>query len=296
MKLATVKIDDYESAVIVLSNGILPLKEVNALFKTQFPLSLFELINGNHIQELKKLFDRSAPSAMIPFQDIQFAPPYRRPGKIWGIGLNYSEHASDLEVSIPEQPASFMKPATTIIGHGDTIKLPAGSTGVTAEAELGVIISKKCRNISREEAADCILGYTCIIDMTEEDILKVNPRYLTRAKSYDTFFSFGPVLLTPGEIPDISTLSIKTVVNGETRAENTVSNMTFDPLEIVSFHSHVMTLEPGDIFSTGTPGRWHLQDGDNVRCEITGFPALACPVERERGLNPSFSFLNGHTI
>ena len=282
MRLATIKIDGDECAGVVFPDGILPVKEVNALFNTRFPASLFNLINGDHVQELNKLIDRTAPSATIPIQEIRFVPPYRRPGKIWGVGLNYGEHATDLEESIPEQPASFMKPATTIIGHGDTIRLPAGSKGVTAEAELGVIVGKKCRKISREEASGFIFGYTCIIDMTDEDILKVNPRYLTRAKSFDTFFSFGPVILTPAEIPDISTLSIKTVVNGETRAENTVSNMTFDPLEIVGFHSHVMTLEPGDVFLTGTPGRWHLQDGDSVRCEISGFPALACPVEQDR--------------
>jgi 2-keto-4-pentenoate hydratase/2-oxohepta-3-ene-1,7-dioic acid hydratase in catechol pathway len=114
--------------------------------------------------------------------------------------------------------------------------------------------------------------------MTAEDILQENPRYLTRAKSFDTFFSFGPEVVTPDEIEDLAELPVATVLNTETHRKNTVSNMTFPPLWLVSFHSKVMTLLPGDIISTGTPGAAVIRDGDVVSCEIPGFETLTNPV------------------
>ncbi len=278
MKLTTIKIDNSERVGIVTSDGIVLIRAMNSAYNTDFPTTFFELINSQFIPEIQKRFEENPLPHSHSVPDVSFAPPYRRPGKIWGIGLNYRDHADDIGESLPQQPASFMKPATTVIGYGDAIRIPAGSHGVTAEAELGVIMGRTCKNIAPEEALDYIFGYTCIIDMTEEDILKQNPRYLTRAKSFDTFFSFGPAVTTKDEVPEVSELIIRTVVNGDIRAENTVSNMTFDPFEIVSFHSNVMTLEPGDVFSTGTPGRWHIKTGDVVRCEISGFHPLECPV------------------
>ncbi len=278
MKLTTIKTDNSEQVGIVTSDGIVLIREMNNAYDTDFPTTFSELINGQFIPEIQKRFEENPLPHSPSVPDVSFAPLYRRPGKIWGIGLNYRDHADDLDESLPQQPASFMKPTTAVIGYGDAIRVPAGSHGVTAEAELGVIMGRTCKNISPEEVPEYILGYTCIIDMTEEDILKQNPRYLTRAKSYDTFFSFGPVVITEDEIPEVSELIIRTVVNGEIRAENTVSNMTFNPLEIVSFHSKVMKLEPSDIFSTGTPGRWRIKAGDVVRCEISGFHPLECPV------------------
>jgi 2-keto-4-pentenoate hydratase/2-oxohepta-3-ene-1,7-dioic acid hydratase in catechol pathway len=116
--------------------------------------------------------------------------------------------------------------------------------------------------------------------MTAEDILRKNPRYLTRAKSFDTFFSFGPQLVTPDEVGDISALEVSTVLNGEVRRTNTVRNMTFSPWSLVSFHSKVMSLLPGDVISTGTPGAVVIRDGDVAECRITGFEPLSNPVVR----------------
>ena len=111
--------------------------------------------------------------------------------------MNYVEHAADLhEVSPNTEPANFMKPDTTIIGPGDIIQVPLQSERTTAESELGIIIGKKCKDVSEKDALDVVAGYTTAIDMTVEDILQKKPRYLTRAKSFDTFFNFGPQLLT----------------------------------------------------------------------------------------------------
>jgi len=111
-----------------------------------------------------------------------------------------------------------------------------------------------------------------------EDILRRNPRFLTRSKSFDTFFSFGPVVVTPDEVDDVTALTVQTIRNGEIMAENVVNNMTFPPFELVTFHSRVMTLEPGDIISTGTPGAVHIRHGDIVKCHIEGIGTLQNPV------------------
>lgn len=114
--------------------------------------------------------------------------------------------------------------------------------------------------------------------MTAEDILRINPRYLTRAKNFDTFLSFGPVLVTPDEIEDVNKLNVATVINGRIHARNVVSNMTFPPAYLVSFHSKVATMLPGDIILTGTPRAVQINDGDVIECHIDGFEPLANPV------------------
>lgn len=281
MRLASMRTHRDETAVVLTSDGVVPVERLTAAWGTPLPTKLFDLVSGDHISVLAAgLTEHRLPEA-IPLNQVSFGPPYRRPGKIWGIGLNYHEHAHHLDEEVPAQPGSFMKPATTIIGPGDSIRLPAESQRVTAEAELAVIIGCRCRKVTREEAPDVIFGYTCVLDMTAEDILRQNPRYLTRAKSFDTFFSFGPAILTPDEVPDVYGLTVRTMINGKIRAENTISNMTFDPFELVSFHSQIMTLEPGDIISTGTPGAWPIRPGAVARCEISGFPVLENPVQAD---------------
>ena len=159
--------------------------------------------------------------------------------------MNYVEHAGDLEEIAPsEEPASFMPPDTTIIGPGEEIRLPEQSERVTGEAELGLIIGRGAKNVSEEEAPSVVAGFTTILDMTAEDILRKNPRYLTRAKSFDSFFSFGPQLVTPDEVGEVEELAVATVLNSEVRRENVVSNMTFFPWFLLSSHSKVMTLLP----------------------------------------------------
>ena len=279
MRLATIRYENETQAAVITDNGVAPVKTINAKLGRQFPTRLLQLIDGGDCADLAATTAQLAPADCIPQGQVRFQAPYLRPGKIWGIGLNYSQHAGDLNEKAPTtQPASFMKPATAVIGPGEAIRLPAGVGQVTAEAELGVIIGKKCRKVSLQEARSYIFGYTTIIDMTALDILQQNPRYLTRAKSFDTFFSFGPVVVTADEMPELAGLTIKTWINDRIIAENVVANMTFDPFSLVSFHSHVMTLEPGDIISTGTPGAGVIEPGDVARCDIDGYPVLENPV------------------
>ena len=262
----------------MLPDGVVPVGEVyDALGEGN---DLLSLLASGRFYELKEAHDRGEVRGETSSQP-SYAPLYRRPRKIWGIGLNYVEHAGDLSETAPvDEPASFMRPDTTIIGPSEKILLPEQSSRVTAEAELGLVIGRPARNVSEEEARSVVAGFTTVLDMTAEDILRKNPRYLTRAKSFDTFFSFGPQLVTPDEVGDISALEVSTVLNGEVRRTNTVRNMTFSPWSLVSFHSKVMSLLPGDVISTGTPGAVVIRDGDVAECRITGFEPLSNPVVR----------------
>jgi 2-keto-4-pentenoate hydratase/2-oxohepta-3-ene-1,7-dioic acid hydratase in catechol pathway len=278
LRLVTIRQGGREEAAVVLPDGVAPVREAYGLSKED--AELLSLLASGRLYELKEAYGRGEVRRGA-FSQLSYAPLYRRPRKIWGIGLNYVEHAGDLSERAPaDEPASFMRPDTTIIGPGDEVVLPAQSERVTAEAELAVIIGRKTKDISAEEAPSVVAGFTTVLDMTAEDILRRNPRYLTRSKSFDTFFSFGPELVTPDEIEDVDALEVSTVLNGEVRRTNTVSNMTFSPWWLVSFHSRIMTLLPGDVISTGTPGAVVIQDGDVAECRITGFEPLSNPVVR----------------
>ena len=281
MRLATIRRNGEETAAIILPGGQLPVREMSDL-RGGKKVDLLSLLESGRFHELKGSYDKGKVEVRAALSvRFEYGPLYRRPRKIWGIGLNYVEHAGDLSETAPsEEPASFMRPDTTIIGPGEEVVLPAQSERVTAEGELALVIGREAKNVPEEEAPFVVAGLTTVLDMTAEDILRKNPRYLTRAKSFDTFFSFGPELVTPEEIEDIDALEVATVLNGKVHRSNTVSNMTFSPWWLVSFHSKVMTLLPGDVISTGTPGAVIIQDGDVAECRVTGFEPLSNPVVR----------------
>lgn len=280
MRFATIKSADREAAAVVTPKGLATIAEINHALETEYATELLELIESGALHEMNKWYNNGGKEkieslSLLSPNEVVFCPLYRNPKKIFGIGLNYVDHAADLAEKAPNtEPASFFKPASTIIGHKDSIKIPLQSEKTTAEAELGIVMGRYAKDVEIENWLDCVAGYTTVLDMTTEDILRKNPRYLTRSKSFDTFFSFGPVLVTPDEIPDVNQLHVATMYNGEVHAENTVSNMTFRPDYLVSFHSKVMPWEPGDVLSTGTPRAVHITEGDVVSCRIDGFPIL----------------------
>lgn len=220
------------------------------------------------------------PARRIPADRIAFGPPIAREalGKCWGIGLNYEEHAGDLGENRPEEPASFMKPTTAVTGPGGPIRLPPEelTERVTAEAELAVVIGRTASDI--EDPDEVIAGYLPVIDMTAEDVLERNPRFLTRAKSFDTFLVCGPAIAVPDSPPEFESRRVVTERNSEVVAENRMANMLFSPRDLVSFHSRVMTLEAGDLISTGTPGAGVISAGDRVRAEVEGIGAVEADV------------------
>jgi 2-keto-4-pentenoate hydratase/2-oxohepta-3-ene-1,7-dioic acid hydratase in catechol pathway len=223
-----------------------------------------------------------APTEAISRANLTFGPPLAKFGKLWGIGLNYVEHAGDLDENRPQEPASFMKPSTALTGPGGPIRLPPTeqTERVTAEAELGVLVGRECKGVDKNEVSDVVAGYLPVLDMTAEDILQRNPRFLTRAKSFDTFLVPGPVISVPENSLELADLTVRTEVNGAVKAENTVANMLFSPTEIVAFHSDVMTLQPGDLFSTGTPGAAQIEPGDTVCASVESIGSVEAPVKR----------------
>ncbi len=286
MRLATIRVQDDERAAVLHGDRLFPIDWINRDAGRSDATDLLTLLNRGQLDGLRRWYDGEgrawldrSTDAGIPIGDVHFAPLYRRPRKIWGIGLNYRDHAADLDESSPTaEPASFMKPDTTVVGPGDTILLPRLSQRVTGEGELALVFARVCRDVPRDHWTDALAGFTTAVDMTAEDILRRNPRNLTQCKSFDTFFSFGPVLVTPDEIDDVMNLSVRTVHNNRLHAENTVSHMTFPPDFLVWYHTQIMTMLPGDVLSTGTPGAAPLADGDTIACDIDGFPTLVNPV------------------
>jgi 2-keto-4-pentenoate hydratase/2-oxohepta-3-ene-1,7-dioic acid hydratase in catechol pathway len=194
-----------------------------------------------------------------------------KPSKIIAIGLNYYDHAKEMNMKIPDRPIMFMKPSTTVIENGDAIIYPSQSKNVHYEGELAIVIKDKCRNISKAEASRHIKGYTCANDVTARDLQNIDGQW-TRAKSFDTFCPLGPRIVKDLDPTD---LKIQTRVNGNIKQDSNTKDMIFDVYELVSFVSSVMTLLPGDIIITGTPaGVGPLQIGDTVEIDIEGIGIL----------------------
>ncbi|HNQ86221.1 MAG TPA: fumarylacetoacetate hydrolase family protein [Deltaproteobacteria bacterium] len=195
------------------------------------------------------------------------------PGKIIAVGLNYRDHATELGLALPEDPILFLKPATSVVGPGDTIVFPKQAGRVDYEAELAVVVGKRCKDVRKEDAPGVILGYTCFNDVTARD-LQVKDGQWTRAKSFDTFAPTGPWIETALENPH--DLGISARLNGQVRQSSNTRNLIFNVFELVTFISSIMTLEPFDIIATGTPaGIGPMERGDEISIEIEGIGTLS---------------------
>ena len=171
------------------------------------------------------------------------------PTKIMLVGLNYKDHARELNMPLPEEPILFLKPPTTLVGPEEPIVYPSQSTRVDYEAELAVIMKDRCKDLELEEVMDHVEGFICLNDVTARDIQKKDGQW-TRAKSFDTFCPVGPRIVRD---IDPNNVKIQSYLNGELRQDSNTSNFIFPVEELVSFISKVMTLLPGDIIATGTP-------------------------------------------
>ncbi len=199
-----------------------------------------------------------------------------RPTKIVLVGLNYRDHAKELEMPLPAEPILFMKPVTALIGPEESICYPSQATRVDYEAELAVIVKDVCKDIEPEEVIEHVEGFTCLNDVTARDIQKRDVQW-TRAKSFDTFCPIGPRIVTDVEP---NNLKIQSFLNGELRQDSNTANFIFKVEELVSFISQVMTLMPGDIIATGTPsGIGAMNKGDTVEIRIEGIGTLRNYVE-----------------
>jgi 2-keto-4-pentenoate hydratase/2-oxohepta-3-ene-1,7-dioic acid hydratase in catechol pathway len=211
--------------------------------------------------------------------------PIDRPGKIICVGLNYKDHAAETGSELPERPLLFAKWPNVLIGPGEPIVLPGPiDEKIDYEAELGVVIGQRVKNVSRESALEAVRGYVCFNDVSARGIQRGDGQW-SRGKSPDTFGPVGP--LTPAsEIPDPQKLAIRAIVNGQTLQDSSTSQMIFSVAEIIAFVTQTMTLEPGDLIATGTPSgvgmardpQVFLKDGDEVTIEIEGIGSLTNPV------------------
>ncbi len=198
-----------------------------------------------------------------------------RPSKIVCVGRNYLEHAKELGNDVPSEPLIFLKPPSSIIADGDYIELPPQSTQVDHEAEIGIIIGKRLRNANEDAATQAIRGVAALNDVTARDLQRKDGQW-TRAKGFDTFCPIGDVF--EGKV-DLGALELVGKVNDEVRQHATSDEMVFPIPLLLSYISHVMTLEPGDVVATGTPaGISRLQPGDVVEVEIVGVGRVRNPV------------------
>jgi 2-keto-4-pentenoate hydratase/2-oxohepta-3-ene-1,7-dioic acid hydratase in catechol pathway len=199
-----------------------------------------------------------------------------RPGKIVCIGRNYLEHARELGNEVPAEPLIFLKPNTALLASGDAIRLPGVSQQVEHEAEIGVIVGRRLRHASVEEAERAVGGITCVNDVTARDLQRKDSQW-TRAKGFDTFCPVGPRVVSG---LDWRKAEVRCRVNGVERQRGRASDMHFPVPFLLAYISGIMTLEPGDLIATGTPaGVGPLTDGDVVEVEIPGVGTLSNPVK-----------------
>ncbi len=281
MRLITFQNNGSAEPGLLLDDSILPLKSIG------FP-SLLDII-----QQGQPALDRIAaiaksPEVVIPLAGAQILAPIAAPPKLIFIGLNYHDHAEECGLKIPDVPTVFSKYNTSIIGPGDEIVLPRVSTQPDYEAELAVVIGKGGRYISKENWRECVFGYTNLHDVSARDIQLATSQWMM-GKTFDTFAPYGPAIVTADEIPDPNALKIEFILNGEVMQSSNTSEMVFHIPYLIEHLSKVMTLEPGDIISTGTPAgvgmakkpaRW-LRPGDHAIVRIEGIPELAHTVRAE---------------
>jgi 2-keto-4-pentenoate hydratase/2-oxohepta-3-ene-1,7-dioic acid hydratase in catechol pathway len=229
-----------------------------------------------------------AEATGIPLSSVKLLAPIPRPGKIICIGLNYSDHAAETGQAIPKFPVVFSKYANTVIATGENIVLPRVSEQVDYEAELGFVIGKTARYISAANALDYVAGYLPVNDVSARDYQNRTSQW-TIGKTFDTFAPMGPALVTSDEIPNPNNLKISLTINDETLQNSNTDKLIFNIQQLVESLSEVMTLEPGDVVSTGTPPgvgmarnpKRFMKPGDVVNITIEGLGTLSNPVVAE---------------
>jgi 2-keto-4-pentenoate hydratase/2-oxohepta-3-ene-1,7-dioic acid hydratase in catechol pathway len=294
MKFITIESDGVQSVGVKLEEGVLDLQKALAIVPHELvPTDTMEIIEkyelikpilSSYIENLIQNENIDKARYMLREDQITFGPCVTRPSKIICIGLNYRKHAEETNAPIPKYPILFNKFSNTLTGHDSSIPLPNRVTNqVDYEAELVIVIGKKTKYVTTEQALEHVFGYCNVNDLSARDLQMRTPQWLL-GKTCDKFSPLGPYLVTADEVGDPNQLNIQCKVNGEVRQFSNTSDMIFRCDEIVSYISQHMTLYPGDIILTGTPEgvmlgypedkRVYLKDGDRVSIEIEGLGTL----------------------
>jgi len=251
MKILRFKKDDKERTGVIINGGMVEI---------HLPL----------IEASCSPFDDLERKKFYSLDEVKILPPVQ-PSKVVCVGLNYRDHAKELNMALPEEPILFLKPSTTVIGHQDNIIHPYQSHQVDYEAEIAVVISREARFVNQDDAFDYIAGYTILNDVTARDLQQKDGQW-TRSKSFDTFCPLGPWVETEMD-PSNQNISLK--LNNEVKQNSNTKNMIFPVDELVEYISHTMTLNPGDVIATGTPpGVGPMKLGDVVEVTVDGIGTL----------------------
>jgi 2-keto-4-pentenoate hydratase/2-oxohepta-3-ene-1,7-dioic acid hydratase in catechol pathway len=267
------------------TSGIVVLEKIQKK-KTDLPLTLEEaLLVPGGLDRVGDFVREHLSDPTKPESTVQIAPLFK-PRNLLCIGLNYKDHAAEGGVPLPEKPVVFAKLTGCIIAAGEAIVLPPDTNEVDYEAELAVVIGRRCRNATTAVALNYVAGYTCLNDISARDFQRGDGQWV-RAKSQDTFGPMGPYLVTSEDVPDPQILPIHCWVNGQLLQDSNTDKMIFGVRELIAFISRGITLEPGDVISTGTPHGVgfartppiFLRAGDEVIVEVEGVGRLANSVK-----------------
>ncbi len=273
MRLVTFRHDQCERIGVQLESNILDLSRVSAELPTD--MKVFLSLGETALARTHEALDSVKAEWLLPESDVTLLAPVPRPEKILCVGYNYAGHVEKGKMELPEFPNLCCKTVNTIIGHNQPIVIPPATTEADYEAELLAVIGKRAYQVSEVEAESCIAGYTIFNDVSARDYQKRTSQ-LMLAKSFDTFGPMGPALVTPDEVPNPYDLEMELTLNGIPQQRVNTCDMIFSVPRLISYLSQVMTLEVGDVISTGTPTKLpeaaaqkrFLQSGDVVEIKI----------------------------
>ena len=284
MKIARIRKSDRETYGLVQDGKIATKDDITYATAVPIPINVRDFLFDGWIKEIKANFEKI--SFEHDLSEFELLAPLPNPQKIMCLAFNYLDHAKEQNLTPPSDPVIVMKPRTALCGSGADIMCPNFVKELDYEVELAVILGKECKNISEENAYDAIFGYMILNDISARDIQFKDGQF-TRAKSFDTFSPCGPWITTKDEMDDPHNLRLLTKINGDTRQDSSTKNMHLKIPQIISRLSKVMTLEPGDIISTGTPEGValgnpdfsFLKDGDLIEMEVEGLGAIKNTVK-----------------
>jgi len=283
VRLVTYSTGNSPHAGVLLGDEIVPVAALEAPADT-----VRGLLGALDARELAELGSAAAASAeRVGRADVKLLPPIPDPEKLICMGLNYRDHAAEANRDIPEHPLWFGKFANSLIGDGDDVVLPAAHPDfVDYEAELAVVIGRRCHAVSEADALDYVAGAMPLNDVSARDLQLQNPLW-TSGKAIDTFAPCGPALVTLDECGDLGDLAVRTRIDGELVQDGSTKDMIFPVAQTIAWLSRTMTLVPGDIVATGTPagvggfkGRF-LRPGETVEVEVEGLGAVTNKVRAE---------------